>query len=100
MATIDLVKSIGELPTDPFWILMWDDSIQIPGDERSRTNPGHGYPASTEYFVRMKTFTDKDELKAEIETLMMPEFGERKKFKVVGATNIMIETRVELLLQT
>ena len=23
-------------------------SIYIPGDERSRTNPGHGYPASTE----------------------------------------------------
>lgn len=23
-------------------------SIYIPGDERSRSNPGHGYPASTE----------------------------------------------------
>ena len=25
-------------------------SVYIPGDERSRTNPGHGYPATTEYF--------------------------------------------------
>jgi hypothetical protein len=25
-------------------------SIHIEGDERSRTNPGHGYPAHTEHF--------------------------------------------------
>jgi hypothetical protein len=31
-------------------IIFKTDSVYIPGDERSRTNPGHGYPARTETF--------------------------------------------------
>ena len=39
-------------------------SVYIPGDERSRTNPGHGYPATTEYFQNVITFDTEQQLKA------------------------------------
>lgn len=42
-------------------------SIFIPGDERSRTNPGHGYPDRTEPTVRYITFDTEEEWKAAIE---------------------------------
>lgn len=32
-------------------ILFKSESVYIPGDERSRTNPGHGYPERTETYT-------------------------------------------------
>jgi len=34
----------------------------IPGDERSRTYPGHGYPESTGESTELKQFKDKAEM--------------------------------------
>lgn len=40
------------------WIIITTDSVYIPGDERSRTHPGHGYPASYDNIDRVEKFTD------------------------------------------
>ena len=47
-----LVKSKKDLPTEPHFavILYKSQSVYIPGDERSRTNPGHGYPERYETY--------------------------------------------------
>jgi hypothetical protein len=37
-------------------------SVHHEGDERSRTNPGHGYPAYTENITTFKTFKDEDDM--------------------------------------
>lgn len=37
-----------------FWVAVEMDSYTVPGDERSRTNPGHGYP---EHTVATETIT-------------------------------------------
>lgn len=37
-------------------------SVYIPGDERSRTNPGHGYPEHTESFACIEHFKDYDDM--------------------------------------
>jgi hypothetical protein len=34
-------------------------SITIPGDERSRTHPGHGYPEHSVDSIRMEEFADQ-----------------------------------------
>lgn len=39
-------------------------TIHIPGDERSRTNPGHGYPAHDEHYQRLHEFANEAELSA------------------------------------
>ena len=36
----------------------------IEGDERSKTHPGHGYPAHTDIFKELITFIDKEALEA------------------------------------
>lgn len=38
----------SEVPTTPHYALLVPRRICIPGDERSRTHPGHGYPESNE----------------------------------------------------
>ncbi|QXV74025.1 hypothetical protein [Rhizobium phage RHEph12] len=37
-------------------------SVHIPGDERSRTNPGHGYPATNESYTKFHVFTSQASL--------------------------------------
>jgi hypothetical protein len=39
-------------------------SVTIPGDERSRTNPGHGYPEHTESYLELVEFKDKAAMEA------------------------------------
>jgi len=46
------VKGPNDVPNEPhFAVIVYGvRSIYIPGDERSRTNPGHGYPGGHEHF--------------------------------------------------
>ena len=55
-----------EIPVGDHWAIITFGSISIPGDERSRTNPGHGYPESTEITTAYEVFTSEAEWKAEI----------------------------------
>lgn len=51
----------SDIPSKPhFAIIMFNTtSVHIPGDERSRTNPGHGYPERTEtYSTNEYYYTD------------------------------------------
>ena len=47
MQTVNNIKDLEEeLKKNPEVLLLLTDlRVHIPGDERSRTNPGHGYPA-------------------------------------------------------
>jgi hypothetical protein len=65
------VRYTADVPQTEHWAILRNTSIHIPGDERSRTNPGHGYPESTEHGISYRVFMDKAEfeenLKREIE---------------------------------
>ena len=39
-----------------------EEKVTIPGDERSRTNPGHGYPEHTKTFTRLQEFGSEQEM--------------------------------------
>lgn len=60
------VTDVSKLPQIEHWAILENCSIHIPGDERSRTNPGHGYPESTEHYVSYTAYTDKAEFEAEL----------------------------------
>lgn len=56
----------ADVPKGEHWAIIQSGSIYIPGDERSRTNPGHGYPARTEKYLLYDAFTDKTEFETEL----------------------------------
>ncbi len=66
MATKKYVSRKSDMPNGDHWVIMEFDTVYTPGDERSRTNPGHGYPESYDPVVRYIAFTDEDEWKQEI----------------------------------
>lgn len=55
------VTKRDDVPEGLHFVILEFDTIDIPGDERSRTDPGHGYPASKEPVVRYRAYTDRDE---------------------------------------
>lgn len=50
------------------YAVIYTDTIYHEGDERSRTNPGHGYPAYSESVEKIKIFPHEDALKEWIRT--------------------------------
>jgi len=47
---------------DLIYLVVSEVSVYIPGDERSRTNPGHGYPERTEQYKEVREFKTKGEV--------------------------------------
>ena len=53
-----------DIPQQPHFAALEFSSIHIPGDERSRTNPGHGYPDRNEPVVYYVVFENEVEMRA------------------------------------
>lgn len=47
-----------KIPKIKHWVIVTETTRYTPGDERSRTHPGHGYPESYEQVEEYKYFTD------------------------------------------
>lgn len=73
--------------------VIYSDFIHHEGDERSRTHPGHGYPAYTEEVKTFKEFKTEDELKLWIER------NRNKNFKAIGYEELKIDYKVEVSLK-
>lgn len=56
------VTNKNQLPKIGHCAVLVFSSIYIPGDERSRTHPGHGYPETTEEVVKYIAFDTEQEL--------------------------------------
>jgi len=71
------VSSKGNMPQKEHYAIMEFDSIFIPGDERSRTNPGHGYPEHSENTIRYIAYDTKENWEAAIRKREESKYGKR-----------------------
>jgi hypothetical protein len=61
------VHTLSDVPVKACWVILAEQVIHVPGDERSRQAPGHGYPEHTdEYVVVSQFFLDEEIFKAEL----------------------------------
>jgi hypothetical protein len=67
--------------------------IYHEGDERSRTNPGHGYPAYTETATDFREFETQDDLKRWLKSTT------EKNYRVIEFQDIKVETEVVITLK-
>jgi hypothetical protein len=87
------MASLSQIPAVPHFAILRTTSVTTPGDERSRTNPGHGYPESTETFITYRAFIDREEWEAEIKMLSSRPY---EKFVAIAATPARISTSVSV----
>ena len=63
------VSTKDQMPKVEHWAIFKFSTIHIPGDERSRTNPGHGYPASNEPIVKYEAYLNKADWEEAVKAL-------------------------------
>lgn len=69
-------------------------TIYIPGDERSRTNPGHGYPESTQETIDLIEFSSKEEMES-----WVLRRGSYDKYKLIKYQELSVKTKVEVSIE-
>lgn len=67
--------------SDKEFVFFEKQTVHHEGDERSRTNPGHGYPAYTEEFTTPVFAKDEEDLKQKLENYTR--FGYNRKMPEV-----------------
>jgi hypothetical protein len=87
-------KKVADLPDGEFYAILTPESVMIPGDERSRTHPGHGYPEHTVEHWSMQTFPTRESWEAEIVRLTGLVFG--REFKAVVIKPAVIKTTMKV----
>lgn len=61
-----IVDDISKMPAGEHWAILQNESIHVPGDERSRTAPGHGYPEHTEKSLSYTAYFTFEEFENEL----------------------------------
>lgn len=98
MKQMKRVEVLSDIPKEPHYVIIKTVSVNIPGDERSRTNPGHGYPAHTEHYVDMYVTSDKSIWVDAVayETQLNPGFGRFVAYFVpnIATVSTVVEVNV------
>jgi hypothetical protein len=76
-----------------FYAVLYQTTTHIPGDERSISNPGHGYPAHTVTNNEYRIFENIDEFKEWIKAEESKIYSKRA-YQAVQCTPIQVTSTV------
>lgn len=76
------------------FLIITTRSVYHEGDERSKTNPGHGYPAYSEDVDAVQEFSNdqENEFKTKVQQLTLS----KKSFKAYSANRLTVTTLVQV----
>lgn len=83
-------------PPKTIYAVVYTESVFIPGDERSRTNPGHGYPETTNHYEVFQEFDTEEKWLAWIKKEMKPSYGSPRKFRAFRCVQASVTTEVSV----
>jgi hypothetical protein len=81
----------SEIMRRPHWAIISNVSVYHEGDERSRTHPGHGYPAHTTTHMEYTPYATEEEA---LEAIRRKQGHDR--FTVIKAAPYRVETDIKL----
>jgi hypothetical protein len=91
------VDSKEDMPKVEHWAIFRFESISIPGDERSRQAPGHGYPAHNEAVVKYEAYFDKAEWEAALLAIESTAFSKPSYMaaRIIPA-NVQVKLKIDV----
>jgi hypothetical protein len=89
-------RSIKDIPTEQHYAILSQKSTHIPGDEHSRTHPGHGYHARTEYSWDYIVFPDRESWESEIKKRKGSVFASDGNYVAISAIPATINTSIQV----
>lgn len=91
------VTTLDDLPLTESYIIVKAITVHVEGDERSRTNPGHGYPAHEDRTVQIvEVFKDDQAFKHELAYLLHKSDALIPPFRGFKITPYVARTIVEI----
>lgn len=84
-----------DVPEGEHYAILYFSSIFVPGDERSRTNPGHGYGERNEPTVEYVVFKDRASWEKQVKEHMTVQ-NPRNNWKAIKVTPAVVETKITL----
>lgn len=88
------VNSKSDVPQVEHWAILYFKSIFVPGDERSRTNPGHGYPEHYESAVEYVAFLKREDWEVQIQKDMAS--SSPRSFQALHVRPATVSARIEV----
>jgi hypothetical protein len=89
----------NDVPKDKHYAVIIFGSYTVPGDERSRTNPGHGYPEHTESTAEYIAFDSRDEWEDFISRCVLETGYFKKDFVAFVVNPVSLSTRVSVTIE-
>lgn len=84
-----------DIPKGTQYAALVSGSVYIPGDERSKTNPGHGYPAENKPIIQFVCFADQNEMKNWVAKEELSRYSQ-KAYKIIEFTPLEIAVSVNV----
>lgn len=81
--------------SNKFYAVFVESSVHIPGDERSKQCPGHGYPAHTHKYTEVIEFESEEKLKDWIKR-EEGRYSNPRKYRVMLCTPIGVSTKLNV----
>lgn len=94
------VTDVSKIPSGEHWAIIENTTISHEGDERSRTNPGHGYPAYTESAITYTAYTNKEEFEADLKLSLSNRGYARRPVRGIHVSGIFTSEVVIQLQET
>jgi len=89
------ISTKDKLPEAPHLAALVFSSIHIDGDERSRTNPGHGYPAHDKAVVEYIAFDSREEAQKWVEQQEKSRYS-AQSYRIIEAFPRAVTTTVSV----
>jgi hypothetical protein len=88
-------SSSDHIPKTPHWAIVAFSSYFVPGDERSKSCPGHGYPDGYATSATYIAYDNESEWKNDIAAKLHPSYGSPdRNFVAMKVTPANISTEV------
>lgn len=87
-----------KIPNTPHYAIVEQRTIHHDGDERSRTHPGHGYPAYTEEVSVYRAFESREKWEAEIRSLEAHPYGRVPTYVAMYVTPAKVTPKIDVVL--
>lgn len=75
------VQRIEDIPVGEHWAIIEVTTFTVPGDQRSRDAPGHGYPAHTEQQITYRAYTDEAAFLTEMKSLLTGQYTKHRNVR-------------------
>jgi hypothetical protein len=88
---------LNDIPSDHHYAVISTSTSYVhhEGDERSRTNPGHGYPAYTETITSLNYEIFKT--KSELEAWLVRHTNDLSKYKVLSVSPLDVKVTMSAI---